>query len=629
MRILLLFLFCWTSFLSLQAQTITKQEALTIAQQLQDREILSEKGKQKLLLALEKDQLSNNYEDYQRAILYHLVKAFSSEFYYRSGINEQTRLQKELADSIPFPAPSKMPPNLSPEELELQLSKDEKKQEAWFLEVQKIVEERMKNFKGYLLEENIEAEEWPAEDSLMTYSIHLNGMPGSYEEIELIHNNRSAIGRTRYSTLKDLLQLKLIDKKVYEDVWRSLKSREVFFEYAMMELCLRRVDYYKSYAANKAQQFQQLETLHQAQLITRKDLATIKASYQPWELQQKFDWLPYCKNALTFDLKQYPTDPLKAYPLFFEEMKKIIPNFDYKNLKIKLLKEEESYSELIEVKLQISFELEEKKYTSVQFYNFIRKGETADSTLGTITGIQTIVNKVLLERNAPERLYYANKRGETAAYGEPYFGLILLTQEEYQAWGGFDAFFLSQENHDNSLNRSNIQKIIQEFQKIGLFDHLTAAEIAQAQQDINNHSISSYAELLLHFPKTILYFDWETGNLKNPYEELTQEIAAISRGQFTPKHIVDNFENSWEQPTTPFAFKFRGKKYKAQLMMDNDWLDPAFMRLIGLALEEQQVDGKLYPCIDDGQAGGYIFLSQQHHQWIEKNYPKLLMNFWD
>ena len=119
----------------------------------------------------------------------------------------------------------------------------------------------------------------------------------------------------------------------------------------------------------------------------------------------------------------------------------------------------------------------------------------------------------------------------------------------------------------------------------------------------------------------------KTGNLSNPYEELTQEFSVSSRGAFTPTQIIDDFEKNWESEFTPYSFEFNGKTYAKQLHMQSDWLDPAFLELIEQALEENQVDGKIYYCLDNGQASGYIFLNNQQYQFLKENQSELFPEF--
>ncbi|MCU0354589.1 MAG: hypothetical protein MUD08_12770, partial [Cytophagales bacterium] len=131
--------------------------------------------------------------------------------------------------------------------------------------------------------------------------------------------------------------------------------------------------------------------------------------------------------------------------------------------------------------------------------------------------------------------------------------------------------------------------------------------------------IRNFFDMLICFPKTINFFDWETGNLHNPYEELTKAFADVSRGAFTPTEIIDQFEKDWNKKTTPYGFRFKGKTYSEQLNMNGDWLDSRFFELIEEALADNGVDGKFYLCVNDG----YIFLTQNQYEYLKETQPEL------
>ena len=60
------------------------------------------------------------------------------------------------------------------------------------------------------------------------------------------------------------------------------------------------------------------------------------------------------------------------------------------------------------------------------------------------------------------------------------------------------------------------------------------------------------------------------------------------------------------------------------LPFSGDWLEPAFLDMIRRALKENNVDGDIYYCIDNGQESGYIFLTHDQRKFIKDNYPDLL-----
>jgi hypothetical protein len=73
-----------------------------------------------------------------------------------------------------------------------------------------------------------------------------------------------------------------------------------------------------------------------------------------------------------------------------------------------------------------------------------------------------------------------------------------------------------------------------------------------------------------------------------------------------------------------YGFSVNKKRYEALLPFNGDWLAPEFLELFKKALKENNVNGDIYYCLDNGQESGYIFLSSKQHEFIQKNYAALL-----
>jgi hypothetical protein len=184
---------------------------------------------------------------------------------------------------------------------------------------------------------------------------------------------------------------------------------------------------------------------------------------------------------------------------------------------------------------------------------------------------------------------------------------------------------LSRESFDNRLSRRNIDLFIKDCIEQGILAHVTPSEIDSVKQSIYSADISSLEDLLLRFPRTVVYFDWETGNLDNPYQELTEKLVQSARGQFTVSQIVDEFKLGWDKAkTTRYGFTMSGTTYSIQLPFNGDWLAPEFLDLLRKAIHEHSIDGDYYYCVDNGQESGYIFLNTVQLAFIRQHYPDLL-----
>ena len=446
----------------------------------------------------------------------------------------------------------------------------------------------------------------------ITFSFYSSDIFVSRDSVKyepIISSKRSVSGKTRTRTLKDLLKIDLINQLIYDDILPKIKKNEVFLESQIFSISTERMYFYSNFDAKKAKQLTFIENLVKEKMISVENQKRIIASYKPYEIKERFEFLPYCNNALVFDLKKYSLNPLEYYPLIFNEIKKIVPNFNFTNFTIAIKKSD--YGDLIRQDAVFSFKISNKKYTHTGFQKFKRKIPDSTQKPDTLAKVSEefhkCVNKYLKDINSDKRLYFVKNIVHGTGYSlEKDFGLILMTEKQRALWGE-DMSTFSREKHENTFNTEGVQNLIKEYQQIGLFEHLTKNEVDSAFQKIEVAEINSFSSILSCFPKTIVYFDWESGNLENPYEELTLEFAASSRGAFTPTLINDNFEKDEKNKTTRYGFTLKGKRHETDLEMQSDWLDPKFMELIETALTEHNIDGEIYRCLDNGQAAGYIF----------------------
>jgi len=612
--IILLILIFNTCFI--YGQILTKEEAYILADKLYEIQILSDEGRKDLRSKIE----GNNFERYKSPnlsdgsievvkgfsrsqILIYLSKAFRIDLEYRSGSLESIELYEKLLEengNTPF----------TEEDQEMLKSKSDS---------------LIQNILGPKIEEAIKDEENFPEDVRRTSFISY-GLP-KYQKFDLINHKRSVFGKTCTRTLKDLFAIGLINDVIFKEVKEKIENFELTIESEVLSYASERAIFYEDFDENKSKEESFIKTLNKVEIISNDSLKKILSVENSKKLFQKYELIKYCNNAKTFHLNKYPVKPDDAYLKIYEEIKLIIPEFIFNNFQAKVFEVENDWGgDLIEYRASISFEVKGRKYLNEFFYDYKKKDEQEIDTLLKIhNDFANGVNKYLADLNSDYRLYYANKSwGGNSVYGQNEFGLILLTEEQFKAWGTYNSdYFLFSQSHDNSFNSENIEKIITEYENIGLFDHLNDTEKEQAKNCVSKSEIDSYQSILLCFPKTIVYFDWETGNLENPYEELTTEFSEASRGAFTPINIIDEFESSWEKETVNYAFEFEGTLYQETLQMNSDWLDPMFMELIENAIKENNVKGKIYYCLDNGQAAGYIFLTSSQYKFLKKNQPEL------
>lgn len=600
-------------------QILEKKDALKIARQLYEIEILSKKGEALLIQKIEKNDLLYLksfplkkelffYSDTLTVsgILYFCSQAFGSEYLYRSGYFER----KKIADDWQKKNKGK---TITPKVREILRTKEN---------------ELLKNFPGSAIEQKIKHQKGA---SSKNYTIYLNFLPQA-ETHGLIHHNRSALGKTQTLTLNDLKNIALINDHIYSDLLDILKISETPIESYALYYAAERVAFYEGLKANKEPVCSFLDSLQKKEIISKENLKNIINAYEKHELKNGYDILPYCNKVIIINLNEYPDDPEQAYPLIFSKIKDLIPSFNYSNFnfEIKPIKNTQgsfSYERI----LHLSLIADGKEYKHSYYYDFLYKEKSvknkSEKLASYFKDFFKIVNKYLIDQNSKFRLHSAfnnldNKSSE--------IGLILLTEKQFIAWKNNDIFnqFLSKEDYSSRFTSIEINRYITRYEKIGLFHHLGKTEISQGIARAHESEIKTYQDILRCFSKIVVSFDWESGNLENPYEELTLEFAAASGGIFQPTNIVDHFKDDLNNSDiTPYGFHLNNKKYTNILRIDGDWLDPAFLHLINRAIIENTDDSKFYQCLDNGQVAGYIFLTPKQFQYLKDNQPTLFSNY--
>lgn len=451
--------------------------------------------------------------------------------------------------------------------------------------------------------------------------------PPGHESEDFIHPQRSTIGYTRTRTLENFKELGLISELVYEEGKKGLSDTSIDDEVGLTGVLFERSLYYSSYDTELKKQQQYISKLTDNGLLTKEKKDELLQSYKPYELKSISRILSYSVRYRFVDLTHLEANPRVTYPVIFQAIAELIPDFTYKNLTFDI--EEQKDKTMVRQELIIGFAINGQVYRHAFFYDYVKiepdsaNPETPPARVSR--NFHKGINKWLADIASPYRLYTVNIPGkDEGVYGESKVGLLLLKKGENELVSK-DMYVLSDETFDSRLSQVNINKMIQELIGEGFFAHLSKKEMDRAKDVIFRSDIASPVDVFMCIPHTVVVFDWETGNLQNPYEDLTRRFEKASRGAFTLTNVIDEFEKGRDSADkVKYSFTLKGKKYETMLEFNSDWLDPKFMELLSRALEENKVDGAIHYCIDNGQEGGHIFLTAKQHAFVKKNYPDLI-----
>ena len=472
----------------------------------------------------------------------------------------------------------------------------------------------------------------PAEDSLPRggWTIYPpmsspGGRPGLHHWIS---ERRSVWGKTRTRTARDLLAVGLLDETAYQQLQKAMQE-SFMQESEVCQMATTLMQRRQTYAQDLAQQQQWLLQLERAKLLSPGQQQRIAHDTQPYQLKSLFEVIGYCEHGRMVDLRPLPPEPQMLYPQLFRQVQALLPDFHYTGLQVTMKLEDKGY-DLLDQTVTLRFRADGRQYENTFTHGYRRRDGTdpkPDARPGPSETFHASINQWLADRNSSLRLYQARTHDYQAythdansVLGNERLGLLLMTQHQRALWGEGPSLF-SQESHDNRFNSAGIEQLLTTYQQLGLFAHLSAAELARGRAKAFSGQKASNAAVLRSFPRLLYVSDGETANPPYPYAAFTKELAALSRGGFVPTHIHDGFGEDYPTtPTVPFGFTLGGKAYQTQLPVRRDWMAPEATELINRALQEQHAPGKFYDCLD---GEGLIFLTSQQYAALNSTQPEL------
>jgi hypothetical protein len=600
-------------------QVLTKAEAYAFADKLLEVEILSERGRNMLKMQIDLNQNGNqplNVESsglssasFKKSISISYVLdfcffAFQNEQAFRMGVEEFDEIAKKY-------------------------EKDHGKKrlnEEDFQKINKIFNEKSKDIEGFKIEENIVNEEENLKDDGLIRGISF----GKKMEKRLIHTSRSVMGKTRSRTANDLFRIGLINEKVLDDIVAKIKLKELNSELAVVGFAKEQIHFYENLPIRKEAELKILNNLKRVEILSEATFQELTSPKNAGREFHRFEIFASCKNAKVLKNNQCLGDPIACFQNALDEIKVLIPGLDYEKIDYRIDERSFDWNEnLFFLELKIQLDLDGKTYRSSSMQGSVDKKENPNWTLDSLNinyrgSIFRMANKILANRNSPKRLYSIFEGGNDR---RKKLAIMLMTENEFKAWDDPYGMYFYPEDHNNFFTIIKLNELIDEYKLIGLLDHLTKKEMEEGRKKVHETMIYSYSDILINFPNLVVDFDWEYGNMTNPYEELTTEFAKASKGNFKPENIKDGFSENIEKANTTFSFEISGKEYKRELEMMGDWLDQRFLYLIDDAIKDNQVDGKFYDCVDDIQDDGYIFLTNQQFEFLQKNQPELFYKY--
>ncbi|CAL2108711.1 conserved hypothetical protein [Tenacibaculum sp. 190524A02b] len=364
--------------------------------------------------------------------------------------------------------------------------------------------------------------------------------------------------------------------------------------------------------------------LYNNKIITEEENKQLELAINTNTIKSPFQIIKFCKKARFFDLSKYSNNPFVYLKEIHQVTSEILPELSFNKFNYQIEKDSlHATNGYITSYVVVSIASNGEEYRCKSFIDSDSIGGE-QGYLGKIDEQEyyQIFNKILRDLSSSYRLHLISSSNSYREWkSNQYFGILALNEDQREMFEVINSHWeLSYENYNNELNTKKIRNIIEQFTVLGLLNHLDKEEIGNSMIKIKEKKINSKNDILKTFAKSVMSFDFELGNLDNPYEEMIEEYKIISHNDFNPINIKDNFDIQKDKVVVSFDFKDR--HYQKVFRVDGDWVDTAFFEFMNKIVIENNLKGRFYSL--DGEGKTIVYLTKDQYNVIKK---KKLLEF--
>ncbi|MBS1528982.1 MAG: hypothetical protein JSU01_01635 [Bacteroidetes bacterium] len=361
------------------------------------------------------------------------------------------------------------------------------------------------------------------------------------------------------------------------------------------------------------------EELHKNGIVNDSSFLRLKNDINDEKIETALQLNEYCTPDRIFDMAKYADDPDIWLKQMHEDIASILPGLSFTDFNYTPIPDT-SFS-LPGTRFRISLNCNGRTYshTSLAMENFRDKlGKITPKDL-VVEDFHRIFNKILTDQHSRYRLHSVMMSPTNSTNDRSrHFALIALRDDQVELFMKepcISYMFVSMETYDSTLTSGRIDSALAGWKKIGLFAHLSEAEIKKATADAQAADLLSVDQLLSNFPRVIYSFQAAFSNQDQSYAGLLKQIAQISHGAFKPVRITQkNVKNGVE-----VAYYSNGKMHFYTFKTQYRWADDKFLDFIKNLGRENVLPGDFYALPD---ADAIIYLTKQ--QYADSTKLKLL-----
>lgn len=202
--------------------------------------------------------------------------------------------------------------------------------------------------------------------------------------------------------------------------------------------------------------------------------------------------------------------------------------------------------------------------------------------------------------------------------------------------------------YDRQFSRDSLQFTLNEFSRMGITERMSNEEKDAFIQKFRRTTANGIT-LLESLPKIVIQTNiWNADTYRNVFKDIIDSLKTISKGQFNPTNLVDNFKktlkkSNYSERNFKYSFTLNNKKYeenqlvkalpkakKGQTKIDYEYFDfdsNKFLNLVNRALIESNSDYTFYEIFSEEEEGSvgpkFVFLSLKQHRWLKNKYPEI------
>jgi len=352
------------------------------------------------------------------------------------------------------------------------------------------------------------------------------------------------------------------------------------------------------------------EQLHKNGIVSDSSFLRLKSDINSGKIESSFQLNDYCKLDWVFDLAKYPENPDVWLEQMHRDIASIVPGLNFTHFSYIKIPDTSFSIPGVRFKVSLISNGHIYKHTSLAFNNYKSRQDKIVPKDIFVQDFYRIFNKILTDQQSPLRLHdIMFSPGKMMDDNSGHFALIALTAEQAKIFmeDPCDSYMLvSLDNYDNTLTSARVDSAIAGWRKIGLFAHLTEAEIIKAIENTEADDWFSINNLLSNFPGVIYPLDSSITTPHHPYVNLLSHLARITHGAFNPTKISKRKVNGGVK----LQYLSNGKIHSYTFKTAYGWLDDKFFSFMAHLGQENNLPGNFYGLSD---SNAIIYLTKQQH----------------